>query len=212
MSEPIDLYADRWLRSEPTYLTAMDRCRPQSALASDAAFRRWRVLPYHSDRLSGTAIVAGQETEAPPVRLSSDHYNMKREGWIGFLRRHGTTCLAWISEQGTLERKFDRLATALWSLLQQQVRTQDDARRIWEAVPSVLSRCNDQATYQLPGATQAYAWLHLLDRYARTWQALEKLTIAGCIPLARYGVNILDVGTGPGPSAFAIHDFYTSLL
>lgn len=70
MSEPIDLYADRWLRSEPTYLTAMDRCRPQSALASDAAFRRWRVLPYHSDRLSGTAIVAGQETEAPPVRLS----------------------------------------------------------------------------------------------------------------------------------------------
>ena len=40
MSEPIDLYADRWLLNEPTYLTAMDRCHPQSALAADAAFRR----------------------------------------------------------------------------------------------------------------------------------------------------------------------------
>lgn len=64
-----DLHADRWLSGSPTYLTAMDRCAPASALAPDAARGRWRVLPYRSRSVSGTAIVAGQETEAPPVRL-----------------------------------------------------------------------------------------------------------------------------------------------
>ena len=34
---------------------------------------------------------------------------------------------------------------------------------------------------------------------------------ANCLPLAKYGVNVLDVGTGPGPSAFAIHDFYSAV-
>ena len=30
--------------------------------------------------------------------------------------------------------------------------------------------------------------------------------------MGRYGVNALDVGTGPGPAAFAIHDFYSSMM
>ena len=29
--------------------------------------------------------------------------------------------------------------------------------------------------------------------------------------MGRYGVRVLDVGTGPGPSAFATHDFYAAL-
>lgn len=70
---------------------------------------------------------------------------------------------------------------------------------------------HEQATYELRGATPAYAWLHLLDRYARTWSALEKLVASGSLPLAKYGVRALDVGTGPGPSAFAIHDFYAAM-
>ena len=30
--------------------------------------------------------------------------------------------------------------------------------------------------------------------------------------MGKYGVNVLDVGTGPGPAAFAIHDFYTAMI
>ena len=29
--------------------------------------------------------------------------------------------------------------------------------------------------------------------------------------MGKYGVRVLDVGTGPGPSAFATHDFYVAL-
>ena len=67
--ESADRYADRWLSGKPVYPTAMDRCEPSSALARDAAHRRWRVLAYRGEQLSGKAIVAGNETEAPPVRL-----------------------------------------------------------------------------------------------------------------------------------------------
>ena len=70
MSTSSDLFADRWLRGRPTYVSGMDRCTPQSALAADAAHGRWRVLPYRSELVSGTAIVAGQETQAPSVRLA----------------------------------------------------------------------------------------------------------------------------------------------
>ena len=76
MAASVDLYGDRWLRGSPSYLSAMDRCTPQAALATAAAHGRWRVLPYRSAPLSGTAIVAGQETEAPPVRLA-----VNARGW-----------------------------------------------------------------------------------------------------------------------------------
>lgn len=63
----------------------------------------------------------------------------------------------------------------------------------------------------MPGANAAYSWLHLLDRYVRTWLALEQLLRDRLLPMGKYGVRVLDVGTGPGPSAFAAHDFYDSL-
>ena len=58
----------------------------------------------------------------------------------------------------------------------------------------------------------AYAWLHLLDRYVRTWLALEHLVSSRLLPMGELGVRVLDVGTGPGPSAFATHDFYAAMV
>ena len=40
---------------------------------------------------------------------------------------------------------------------------------------------------------------------------LEHLFNTACFPLARYGVNVLDIGTGPGPSVLAIGEFYKNL-
>lgn len=134
-----------------------------------------------------------------------------RAGWTDLLRRQGAEYLAWLKANSVLKTKFEAMATALWTLLQAAVVTAEDARAVWLATPAVLSRCNEQATYEMPGASAAYAWLHLLDRYVRTWSALDLLVQANCLPLARQGVRCLDVGTGPGPSAFAVYDFYVAM-
>ena len=76
----------------------------------------------------------------------------------------------------------------------------------------MLRRCNEQAAYEKPGAACAYAWLYLLERYVRTWLALERLLQRNCLPMGKNGVRALDVGTGPGPAAFAIHDFYAAMV
>ena len=111
-----------------------------------------------------------------------------------------------------LSLKLSFLAKALSSLLRESVRTPKSAHEVWEAVPAVLSRCNEQATYEKPGAAYAYAWLYLLERYVRTWLALERLVQKNSLPMAKSGVRALDVGTGPGPAAFAIHDFYAAMV
>lgn len=104
------------------------------------------------------------------------------------------------------------MTRALRVVLQSRVLSRDDARRVWSAVPAVLNRCNELETYSLPGAAPAYAWLHLPDRYVRTWLSLQALVEQSLLPMGREGVRTLDVGTGPGPSAFAIHDFYAATV
>ena len=64
----------------------------------------------------------------------------------------------------------------------------------------------------MTGAESAYAWIHLPDRYVRTWLALEVLVERCLLPMGKEGVRALDVGTGPGPSAFATHDFYAAMM
>jgi hypothetical protein len=138
----------------------------------------------------------------PPKRAPS---------WSSLLLKHGPDFLAWLGQNQVLPTKFDLLARSLSRLLEGSVQTPERAREIWTATPAVLRRCNEQSTYEMPGAPLAYAWLHLLERYGRTWMALEQLVSHGYLPIAKFGVSTLDVGTGPGPSAFAIADFYQAL-
>lgn len=138
--------------------------------------------------------------------------SFQNQGWTSFLKEEGADYLTWLMTQRILSRRFDELATALSSLLREWVRTPGEAADVWCAAPAVISRCNEKKTYEMPGAACAYAWFHLLDRYVRTWNALKLLVKRHCLPMGRYGVNALDVGTGPGPSAFAIHDFYASMI
>lgn len=135
----------------------------------------------------------------------------QKQGWTGLQQHEGADFLAWLYVSRRLSQKFEALAAAIWSLLTDTVRTPEDALAVWKAVPAVLRCCNSQRTYQLPGAIPAYAWIHLLDRYIRTWTALERLVEKRCLPMGKHGVRALDVGTGPGPSAFAIDDFYTAV-
>ena len=148
-----------------------------------------------------TLIAADRKVGSPRKPLS----------WSGVLRARGPRFLEWLEQNKILALKFDILAQGLSQLLQEAIDTPGKAIHVWAAAPAVLSRCNDQKTYALPHAPLAYAWLHLLERYGRTWMALQQLVRLGCLPIAKNGVNVLDVGAGPGPSAFAIHDFYSAL-
>ena len=132
-------------------------------------------------------------------------------GWTGLQRREGGALLDWLQREQRLNKGFDALAIALRATLDDLIRTAADARAVWRAAPAVLRNCNDPETYSIPQAETAYAWLHMLDRYVRTWLALEHLVRTRLLPMGKFGVRALDVGTGPGPSAFATHDFLAAM-
>ena len=136
----------------------------------------------------------------------------RSQSWTSFVREEGRGFLDWVHENRILSSNFDVLVSALWCLLNRFVKTKKDALDLWMTVPGVPARCNDQRTYLMPMAPVAYAWLHLPDRYVRTWLALEQLVSTATIPMGVNGVTALDVGTGPGPSAFAVNDFYAAMV
>ena len=132
--------------------------------------------------------------------------------WIELQRREGGNFLHWLGLESRMLKGFKALATALRETLSEHVSTASAARDVWHAAPAVLKNCNDPATYTMAQADVAYAWLHLLDRYVRTWLALRHLVSSRLLPMGKLGVRVLDVGTGPGPSAFATHDFYAAMV
>jgi hypothetical protein len=131
--------------------------------------------------------------------------------WRELLRKHRTRLLRYLRETGHRTTGLANLAGKLSTFLISSIETPQQAAAFWATVPAVLKRCDDPETYRLEMAAEAYAWAHLLDRYIRTWIALERMVERLCLPLAIHGVNVLDVGTGPGPSTLAITDFYHGL-
>ena len=133
--------------------------------------------------------------------------NPPRQGWTNLIRQEGPDFLAWLKSNRKLTEKYDIVAAGLRELLKARVHNEILAAEVWEAAPCVLEACDDPATYEMPESATAYAWLHFLDRYVRTWKALELLVSNCCLPMGKHGVNALDVGTGPGLSAWATNDF-----
>ena len=86
----------------------------------------------------------------------------------------------------------------------------DNVKCICSQLLNVLKNC-DQITYEEPGTAEAYALLHFLDRYHRFQIIFDALSRNALMPNPKRKIDILDVGTGPGPSMYAISDFYRSL-
>lgn len=133
------------------------------------------------------------------------------QSWYALLRRRRRAFLRFLHESGARESSLAKLADDLIEFLKARITTPQAAEYFWAAVLPTLAKCGSQATYELPFAPEAYAWLHLLDRYVRTWYALQRMIQGVCFPLAKNGVNTLDIGTGPGPSVLAVGEFYRSL-
>ena len=75
---------------------------------------------------------------------------MGAPGWRNVLRRHGASFLLWLEDNAVLANRGRLLADATNRLLRETVDTPNAADAVWAAAQAVLSKCNDQATYELP--------------------------------------------------------------
>lgn len=70
--------------------------------------------------------------------------------------------------------------------------------------PTVLAHC-DEITYDEVGVPEAYILLHFMDRYHRYQLTFLDMLKNNTFPI-RETINVMDIGTGPGPSLFALSD------
>ena len=140
----------------------------------------------------------------------------KRMSWKRLTRKCGPLFLA----QDSYENARLKRVTELCSVLRDYVigaissRATDQldpalTQLFVERLPDVLGRCDDPI-YDRPLAAEAYAFVHLVDRYRRFWDILEVLLRSGELPVRRT-LDTIDVGTGPAPALYAINDFYEEL-
>jgi len=130
--------------------------------------------------------------------------------WRQILIQERDCLLKWIEAKAPLGH-LEKITQCLQSFLIERIKDAQSARLFWEAIPLVRFACNVNQVYEQPYAVEAYAYVHLLDRYWRTWQVLLELTRKAVLPLGKEGVRILDVGTGPAPTPYAIQDYYSLL-
>jgi hypothetical protein len=137
--------------------------------------------------------------------------------WRRLLRTTADGFLEWVESTERRFQDFDQLAAGLETLLLDHVLTgnveisaTEACTQFAKALPLALSKC-DEPIYDAPFVAEAYAFLHLLERYRRFSQVLDVLLRTGVLPMRDSGIDILDVGAGPGPALFASSDFYDQL-
>lgn len=69
---------------------------------------------------------------------------------------------------------------------------------------TVIKKC-DEINYDEEGISEAYILLHFLDRYHRFQIIYLKLFEKGLFPI-KENIRIMDIGTGPAPSLYALSD------
>jgi hypothetical protein len=136
----------------------------------------------------------------------------RRISWKRLLKRHGPGFFSWLDSSRSRSIAFDALATALEEYLKSVLVDPATCRLFWEAIPHVRAGCDISDTYERPLAAEAYAYVHLLERYRRFWDVLLHITHSAVLPMSDGGVSVMDVGTGPAPALYAVNDFYRLLI
>ena len=96
-------------------------------------------------------------------------------GWAKVMAEGGPDFIAWLKENKVLRDKITIHAKAVTQLLLGEVDTEIAARKFWCGVPRALNHECPDTMHKDWGIVRAYVWLHFLERYARTWSALEYL-------------------------------------
>ncbi|OGO05079.1 MAG: hypothetical protein A2Y73_01845 [Chloroflexi bacterium RBG_13_56_8] len=131
--------------------------------------------------------------------------------WRHILRQYGPDFRSWLYSNQHRYKCFDELANQLENFLKIILKDEDTCRTFWGMIPDVLAQCNENSIFERPLAVEAYAYVHLLERYRRFWDVLLLLTENAILPLGDYGINVLDIGTGPAPALYAVDDYYRLL-
>ncbi|ELR71716.1 hypothetical protein C900_02301 [Fulvivirga imtechensis AK7] len=117
----------------------------------------------------------------------------------------------WIDSENFYYRRFDLLASALENfMLNYRLTEPDFTNEVASKFDAVLRFC-DEIDYQEDSVATAYGILHFLPRFRRFQLTFSKLVDKQVLPLGAKPINTLDIGTGPGPSLFALSDCYYSL-
>ena len=136
--------------------------------------------------------------------------------WSRLIAKCGPLFLARDSHQRTRIGRVARLSSAVRDYVLRSISKETGgldrgaARQFLERLPDVLSRC-DEDIYDLPFTAEAYAFIHLVDRYRRFWDLLEVLLRARALPVRDTALDVLDIGTGPAPALYAFNDFFEEL-
>ena len=143
-----------------------------------------------------------------------DEVGVDRNGsrsWKRRLRQYSTPFADWLNHTDRRRHSFETTANYIEQFILDNLTEEATCRDFAAALPLCLKHC-DENIYKNMGVTLAYAHLHFLERYHRFWDVLLTLLHAGILPMRHKGVNVLDVGTGPAPSLYAIQDFYSTFL
>jgi hypothetical protein len=118
----------------------------------------------------------------------------------------------WMRSSGVAQRMLDDVCQAVETLVRWVVgRDSDRAREVLVQYPRVLRYC-DRLDFDGDAQALAYLVLHLPDRFCRMIQVLQRLLIAGRLPIGQSdNFAAIDIGAGPGPGMFAIRSFYAAL-
>ena len=117
----------------------------------------------------------------------------------------------WIDSTDYWYARFDLLTNQLTEyLLNYKLNDAEFTKEVASKFEDVLRKC-DEIDYQEDSTATAYGILHFLSRYRRFQLIFSKLIDKGIFPPKKSPINILDVGTGPGPSLYALSDVYLSL-
>lgn len=118
----------------------------------------------------------------------------------------------WLTETDFLWNRFNSLTTALENFILNLLSDEIFAIKVASKFEDVLSRC-DEIDYSEDETAVAYCILHFLPRYRMFQMIYSKLLSESLLPLKvkKNPIRTLDIGTGPGPSMYALSDIYSSL-
>lgn len=118
----------------------------------------------------------------------------------------------WLTDTDFLWNRFNSLATALENFILNLISDELFATKVASKFEDVLGRC-DEIDYKDNETAIAYCILHFLPRYRMFQMIYSKLLCENLLPL-KININpirTLDIGTGPGPSMYALSDIYSSI-
>lgn len=125
----------------------------------------------------------------------------------------GEGYLQWEKENNWNFNRIEKLSTKFVEYMRlYRIISHENIVKISKELNSVYGNCDNIPFVDFDQVT-AYCLIHFLPRYRRIQLIFQELITKNIFPKinTEYPIHIIDIGTGPGPSLFAISDFFLSL-